>query len=226
MKRIATAILLFMALGASADLTLAGECTESAEHYVSCLERWAETRPLDGAAAGEISEAFSCLVHTRWVHWAGPVAARYFRNLHASPLGPRIIAASARYLELPVSSTGKDLAYEAAYTLAMYGAKHVNGSDVLEELTSRGKAANRSLPYFALASIGDPRVLSLLHATYDSLAAAPRSQRVHSDKVELVCCLYHIPGDSALALARAIASADPDSFVRTRAEHVVVARSQ
>lgn len=208
--------------------TLAGECTEGTEEYVSRLERWAEIRPLDRIASSQVNEACGCLASKRYVFWAGPIAARHFRNLHESPFRPRIAAAAARYLDLPGPSGpyDPDLALDAANTLALYGVRQADGYDVLEVLLRRCSAAKRPLPYFALASIGDRRVLSLLRAAYDSLLAMPRSDRVHEDKVELVSCLYHLPGDSALALVQAIAAGDADSVVCARAKHVISARKR
>ena len=228
MKQLIRAILVLSALGAPVARTPAGECTQSAEEYVSRLEHWADVRPLDRTAQGAVIEAFHCLAPDRYVTWAGPVAAQHFKNLHESPLRPRLIRACSRYLTLPASYDPypRDLAFEAAHALALYGVSEVDGYDVLSLLVNRSKANNQSLPYFALASIGDARVLSLLKTTYDSLSATRPSPRIQCDKVELVSCLYHIREDSALAFVRVIAAVDPDSLVRARAKYVISARSR
>jgi len=212
-----------------ASRTQAGECTESDGSYLEHLEYWA-SRPWAGdpRARSEIGEALGCLTYNRIDarRWAGPSAAGYLRSLRQSPQRARIEAACVPYLTAPrpVEPYQGDLACAAAEVLAMYGLPYAGGHDILEILVRRSRAAGYLLPYMALASIGDPRVFPLLDATYDSLAAAPRTDRTRWEMIGLVNCLYHLPGDSAVALAAEIAAADPDTAIIARAQHVLRAR--
>lgn len=207
----------------------AGECTEGDRYYLERLEYWAG-RPYAGdpRARSEIGEALGCLTHNRIDprRWAGPSAAGYLRSLRQSPQRARVEAACVPYLTAPppVEEYEGVLSLGAAEVLAFYGLPRAGGHDVFEILVRRSRATGRLLPYMALASIGDPRVFSLLDATYDSLAAAPRTDRVRWELIGLVNCLYHLPGDSAMALAAEIASADPDTAITARARHVLRAR--
>jgi hypothetical protein len=209
--------------------TWAGECTEGETRLLARLEYWSD-RPFgdDPRACGEIKQALYCLVNNSidLLRWAGPNAAGYLRSLRESPLKPQVISACAPYLTAPPCALYGELALQAATDLAMYGVQSVSGHDVLGILVARCRASRAQLPYLALAGIEDSRVPALLRATYDSLSVTSRAEATRYERFQLVNCLYHVAGDSALALVSAIAATDPDTAVAARAQHVVASRGQ
>jgi len=209
----------------------AGECTYSDDEYLRTLELGARDTPTDSLPTStQVSYALSCLTYNSinvW-RWAGPGTAHYFASLHGSPLLPRIVAACKPYLlgrTRCEDEEGKDnLAFQAACTLAMFGVSEAAGQDIFEILANGNPADRMQLPYFALASLGDPRTLPLLRASSDSLCVAAQSHDNQYHKTQLVNCLYHLRGDSILSFVRVIAASDPDSAVVERAKHVLEAR--
>jgi hypothetical protein len=106
----------------------------------------------------------------------------------------------------------------------MCGVAESNGRDIFKILSHGDPRDPKRLPYFALASLADPRTLPFLKANYDSLTAAEPSHDTKYGKTQLVNCLYHLPGDSVVSLVRLIATTDPDSAVVERAGHVLKVR--
>lgn len=206
-----------------------GECTGAKVQLLERLEYWSG-RPFAGdpRACREISGSLFCLAYKRIdpLHWAGPSAAGYFRSLRDSPLRQRVVSACTPFLIAPVCPPCRDFVLQAAEDLAMYGVRQAGGHDVLVILVDRCRSSHTRLPYLALAAIGDPRVLGLLRAQYDSLSAVPRSEIARYDLLQMVNCLYHLPGDSSLAFAAAIAETDPDTAVVSRVRHVLKARKR
>ncbi|MCA9726859.1 MAG: hypothetical protein KC729_04190 [Candidatus Eisenbacteria bacterium] len=206
-----------------------GECTEGESRLLSRLEYWnGRSFAGDPRACGEISGALRCLVYNRidLLHWAGPNTAGYFQSLRDSPLRPRVVSACTPLLTAPECSPYGDLGLQAAEDLAMFGVKQANGHDILGILVDRSRSSQTRLPYLALAAIGDSRVLAVLRTTYDSLSVGARDEAASYEILQLVNCLYHLPGDSSVAFAAAITDADPDTAVVARARHVVEARRQ
>jgi hypothetical protein len=226
--RTLVALLLLSVLGVACPDCRAGECIWSNERNLEILTQWAGI-PLrvNGSDWIEVSGALNCLRNNRlnYWKWAGPVAGQYFRNLHKSPLRGQVIQACAPYLTAAPSanaSNNADFSRAAAETLAMYGVKRVGDHDVFAIMVHR--STNCYLPYYAIASLGDPRSLSLLKARYDSLRSGSLSIGARGEKIQIVNCLYHLPGDSVLSFVSAIASAELDSAVVARARHVLEAR--
>jgi hypothetical protein len=225
----ATIVALLLMVASGYVPALSGECTSGEKWLLARLEYWSG-RPYgdDPRACGEIQEALQCLVYNRidQRRWAGPNAAGYLKSLRESPLRPQVISACAPYLTAPPCALYGELALPAASDLAMYGVQSVSGQDVLGILLARCHASRSQLPYLALAGIGDSRVPGLLRTTYDSLSVVSRAKATRYERLQLVNCLYHVPGDSSLALASAIAATDPDTEVVARARHVVASRGQ
>lgn len=211
-------------------LTHAGECTRTDEEYLRILERGVDTVSSDATPApGEIAEALNCLVYARidLARWAGPRTAAYFATLHKVPFHARFVAACTPYVlgrGRVAEADRPDIAFEAASALAMCGVAECAGRDVFGILT-QGDPRNRArVPYLALASLADRRTLSFLTARYDSLSTAPPTRDSGFWKTQIVNCLYHLPGDSVITFAEAIAASDPDTAVVSRARHVVAVR--
>lgn len=224
-----TSIWVGVLLGMCANGAIAGECTGS--DYVGTLERWADDpRGRDGPTLGEVEEAFQCLTAEPddGGRWAGPIAAQYFLSWRQSPNSRRIIAMAVKYLDVLPTDTpdAMDLASHAAYLLALCGVSRVDDRDIVAMLTNGAVAKNGWLPYYALAGVGDPRVFGIMRDRYRYLTGSPSSALPARERVQLVNCLYHLPGDSVLAFVDSIAVYDPDSLVIARARHVLAARGR
>lgn len=220
---------LALAISLAPLIASAGECTNPDEDYLRLLERGAGivvSIPLPSPR--EVSAALSCLAYSRIDigRWAGPRTASFFTSLHHSPFRERFVAACTPYLLGRTEATREDpeIAFEAATALAMYGVDEAGGQDIFRILTQGDPRDRTRLPYFAMASLADPRTLPFLRARYDSLASAPPARNTQFWKTQLVNCLYHLPGDSVVTFAEEIAAADPDTAVVARARHVVEAR--
>jgi hypothetical protein len=195
----------------------AGECSDGAQDYLTCIERFAEgltdARPLH------------CLGCLRWDghaarnRWAGPNAAARFRSCRKSSLRPRLATAGRRILDGHLETGGsRTLVRELLRTLAHYGIDRVGEHDVFQLLT----ANSETLFYIDLASLGDPRTVPLLRTRYQALR--DRGLGSDADREELVAvlnCLYHVPTAAAVRLAAEIRDAESDPLVVERAQLVV-----
>jgi hypothetical protein len=175
-------------------------------------------------------EALSCLGSRCYPEygdrWAGPIAAERLNRCRLSPYRERIAAACIPVMEDTTCGaqyfSNFNPRYNAALLLAFYGFKEVGGYDIFSIITSTLElpADLRKLDFYALASLQDPRTVPFLEMVYDSLGLTDSESR-NFILARLINCLYHIPGDSAVAFAERIHREQADDFIRDRAQRVI-----
>jgi hypothetical protein len=218
------AALLFLAALIMPTVVLSGECTSPDSEYLTALEQLGSgTRSMP---LGEVYEAFSCLRcdTNDWGRWAGPMAAARFEGCRRASFRDRLAAACAPLLGDTTSLSADRFIprYEAAKLLASYGIARVGQNDVFLIITKEiwPRRHLSTTDYMALAVLRDPRTLDFLSSDYNSTLGNTSAQRP-SQICDIVNCLYHIPADSALVLARDIDARESDPRIRERCGHVI-----
>jgi hypothetical protein len=212
-----------LAVLASPGPAVSGECGGKSDlYFVEKLELFPGTLDVSkDRDLWRLQAIFNCLRHCPDDprRWAGPIATACLKTMREDPQRERIVAACIPYLGIS-RDTGprRRIAHSAAATIALYGTSEVEGHDIFLLLT----ADRRNIDFFAVAALGDRRTLAFLQATYDSLRSADGGPVESRDRLEqLLNCLYHVPGDSAVSFARVIAAEEHDSLVVERARRVI-----
>jgi len=198
---------------------LAGECLEGEEQWVQCLETGKDK---DGPC--DPQSALYCLslnLPFATNRWAGPVAAGVLGGRRDSPYKERLARALLPRLdERSDLLRARPMAFQAARVLARYGIGRLGEHDVFAILISAEPP-----PLVDLAALGDPRTVDFLADRYAELLAQRTSSKPSRDlreqAISLLNCLYHIPGDAAVELARSIMAQEPDAMLVERARLVV-----
>jgi hypothetical protein len=216
------AFVLVIAASTPGSRSRAGECTESAEYYVADLEAMVRNGP-----PFHSGEPFDCLTMRcepeDWKLWAGPIAAHQFEKCRTHPLRDRIAAACVPLL----ADTARANQYfsirdEAAHLAASYGFTRIGDHDLFVLITEQIRTfSTEGLPRFPLLAImRDPRTLRFLTAFYASLSATQSPERDRA-VFDLLSCLYHVPGDSAVSLASQVLRNEKSPILEERARRVV-----
>jgi hypothetical protein len=211
------ASVIFMALVSLAVSVLGGECGEGEDHYLTDIE-------IHGSQAHD--ESFHCLQWRvdDWNKWAGPIAASMFEECRRSPIRERLTVACTPLL----ADTARVILewqvprYRAAVLLASYGISRVADQDIFGIITKEMRAHRLldTTDYMALAALRDSRTVQFLAERYDSVATLRVTDR--EDEIrDILNCLYHVPGDSAVALAKTISERERDPAIKERAERVI-----
>ena len=217
-------VLALSTLTLSVTRSLAGECTYGDDHYLSAIEQVSRDQSVENVGAA--SEAFYCLRCRAEdaSKWAGPIASIQFASCRKSPIRDRLASAC-----LPLLSDTTTLPnfrvvprFACALLLGSYGIPKVGESDIFriitKEIPTRRPLATDD--FMSLAVLRDPRTLRFLTNEYevDSKFPSPRRERRIED---IINCLYHIPGDSALALVRTIKGKETDPQIQERCLRVL-----
>lgn len=198
---------------------MAGECVYP-ESYVECLEHYS---PGQQWVQHEQGYCFFCLKYNGdfFSHrWAGPIAADYFKSRREDRYRDRIGMACVRIISdrAQCGSVTDEFGYAAAGVLAHYGIASANEYDVYSILIQRPD----KIDLIDLAALGDPRSVQWLSARYDSLRAIGLEKPFNRTAIQDVLnCLYHIPGQEAVDLARTIEAKETDANLRSRAHRVL-----
>ncbi len=208
---------IWLALSGHAPPVLGGECTEGEDHYLTDIE-------IHGSQAHD--ESFHCLQWTAadWSKWAGPIAGSMFEECRRSPIRERLTAACTPLLAdtARVTLEWRIPRYRAAVLLASYGIPRVADQDIFGIITEemRGRGSLGTADYMALAALRDPRTVQFLAGEFDSVASVRAPDRLEVIR-DILNCLYHVPGDSAVALAKTISERERDPAIKERAERVI-----
>ena len=215
---------------------VAGECYEGIEVYIERLEIGANkdyrlVTKYDAELWRETlswREAFQCLAYgcipKNGTRWAGPIAAERYKECKSSPYCDRIAAACLSYMEDTTSYFGYfEPRFHSARLLAYYGFNKLEGYDLFSILTSSWRSSSnvRRIDFFALAAMQDSRAALFLEEIYDTLiTSTPVYYKEYL--VRILNCLYHVPGDTAIELAKRIYENEADELLKERAYKVIV----
>ncbi len=220
--RLSMALALGVVVITTASLSRAGECTEDDEHYVAELEALVRDGP-----PFHSGEPLDCLTMRcepeDWRLWAGPVAAQRFEECRTHPLRDRIAAACIPLL----ADTARANRYfsirdEATYLAASYGFTRIGDYDLFDLIIEQIRTFSPEDPprFPLLAIMRDPRTLRFLTSFYASLQATQSPER-DTAVFDLLSCLYHVPGDSAVSLASRVLRNEQSPTLKERARRVV-----
>jgi hypothetical protein len=207
-----------LAVFALPTVSVAGEgCLDSVPFYLSVLER----RAPEGMSAA--MSCLQCRTEHSW-KWAGPIAAAQFEECRQAQIRQRLTAACTPLIS---DSTYQDYGnfvtrYRVAALLASYGIGRVDGEDIFRILAveKHRRFEFEPIDYMALAILQDRRTLSFLASDYASLSKIDSRRR--TDRViAILNCLYHVPGDSALVLARTIGQQEGADLIGKRVSRVL-----
>jgi hypothetical protein len=191
----------------------AGECVEYGERYVVALEA-GTTDPYFETAV----DCFGSMPISDGTKWAGPVAAAKFEARRQDPLRPRILAAIE---QLALSKWAQDrVNLQMLYRIAArWGVAEFNGTDVFEALLSVERVGYHGVRE-DLAILGDCRAASVLRSQYRALD--PKRDKGGMDIAEdILSCLYHIPCDEAISVARELLEGEEDLHLQERIQRVI-----
>lgn len=200
----------------------AGECPYHIEYYIEEIEKLSKLDPPYKNPEGFY--CLSCLPEDSRL-WAGPIAAKRFDDCRKSRFRERIAAACRPFLD-DTTSTNKNLYYNirlgAAALLAFYGYGEVGGHDIFGIITSDWDRFIY-VPFHlltALAAQRDQRTVPFLSSVYDSLNNDDED-RYKDYVVVILNCIYHIPGNPAVELAKKIHERETNEYIRERAYRVL-----
>lgn len=212
-ERLAMGLASLAVVAGIANTVRAGECTQTIEHYVSVFE--------DGPSHREFPYALNCLRWGTWLQtplWAGQAHAVRFAAARNDTMVPRIEAAARKLLAMPDSVAAK-WRCGVLNSLAAYGIARLDSLDVFAELFPAGKRL--SVPDYALLAIlRDCRGVGILRARYLELRAGAAAG-TQDEAVHVLSCLYHLPCDQALALAKDLDATETDAILRERLRRVL-----
>ncbi|MBK8166482.1 MAG: hypothetical protein IPK64_11060 [bacterium] len=201
------------AIAGGSALAQAGECVDTAEHYVSAFEAGPDHR--------EFLSALLCQQRGTWLDtplWAGRAHAVRFAAARADTMVPRIAAAARRLLALPGSASAEWRRGVLA-AAAAHGVARLDSLDVFAELFADGRRL--SVPDYALMAIlQDCRGVGILRARCLELRAGAAAG-AQDEPVHVLSCLYHLPCDEALSLAKELDATETDEHLRERLRRVL-----
>ena len=207
-------------------LASGGECPSGWEYYLECLEGNNPVSELEDKCP-EPYRCFWCVgqLQQELDRWASEREARRFREFREIGYHDRLVAVAWKYLDDP--NTSDDTRWAAAEALAFQGVGRVGSHDVY--LILAGDPPHRvPLPWwYDFAALGDPRTVELARSEYARLKQIdPATDNLaRPTLMNIIDCLYHIPGEGALDLLRELALAETDAGLRDELQRVVWKRS-
>lgn len=195
-----------------ADPVSAGECTMPDSHYVSILEA--------GPGHPEFPD-FWCLQRACFIEtplWAGKAHAARFAAARADTLVPRIRDAARRLLALP-EARGSEWRRAVLEVAAAHGLARLDSLDVFAELFPAGHRFSRQ-DYALVAVLQDCRGVGILRSRYLALREDPDAEG-WDEPVHVLSCLYHLPCEEALALAKDLYATETDEHLSQRVQRVM-----
>ncbi|MBK8233703.1 MAG: hypothetical protein IPK72_24780 [Candidatus Eisenbacteria bacterium] len=221
-KGVRAALAVVLAVMAMVATARAGECAAGEKDYLGDLEQMVREGP-----PYRYREAFWCLsrrcLPEDWRRWAGPLAARQFADCRTSLYRDRIAAACLPLLADSSESRDEFSPRGAAAALAAgYGFSNLGSHDLFEIVTDAIRVGSHppDSRFALLAIMQDPRTMAFLRAYHASLAGRSSPER-DGPLRDILNCLYHVPGDSALVLAREIARSELTADLKERARRVL-----
>ncbi len=110
------------------------------------------------------------------------------------------------------------LRYEAARTMAHYAIGTANSEDIYTILITH----RDDPPWLDLAVLGDHRTVNFIRELYSLRRPLGVEQRANAEAlIAMLNCLYHLPTDDAVNLARGLISTETDPKLRDRLTLVI-----
>lgn len=216
MDRILLALLLWVALLSTAQLSYAGECIDSEGEYVAVLEA--------GPAQQDCGYALYCLSSVSQDdggRWAGPLAANRFARFRADPLRGRIANVVTKLLKTgwADSNDNRTQLYGLA---ASRGIAKIDSIDVFDTLVAQPDKVGFEL-YRYLAILQDCRAVDFVASRYERLRTDSVTERA-GEADDIVNCLYHIPCKRAIEVSKRLLLTERDPDLRARIHRVLERR--
>jgi hypothetical protein len=207
------------------ELASSGECPNGPEYYLECLEGKNPVSELDNCS--DPFHCFWCVGHLYQglERWASDREAKRMREFREVAYHDRLVAVAQKYLDDPGASDPTRQA--AAEALAFQGIGRVGGHDVFSILVGEPRHEVPFRDWYVLAALGDPRTVELARKEYARLKKIdPATDRLAQPALlNIVDCLYHIPGNAAPHLLRELAATETNAELRDELKRVVWKRS-
>lgn len=201
-----------------------GECKWGAEFYLTCLEGHNQ----NSSDCPDPYKSFSCvgIIRKELDRWASDREAKRILEFRNISYHDRLVGLAVAYLDDSTSSS--DTKAVAVEVLAFQGIKTIQDYDVFEMLVKQSQWNMNFITWYVLAALGDARTVDFARQEYKRIRnqGAVRGVPPRPLLMELIDCLYHIPGDEAVELAHELAAGETDKALRDRLNHVAWKRSR